>query len=373
VRIQRRIKEDRIFVFIVNDVATAGQAFTLRFHEKHEWHIELWDALAGERRLLRGRSAGREGRDLECDIQLEPAGSALLVLTPQSASVPHPYFTVTRARARWLARPWAIECRAENALRMDQVAYSLDDGQTFSEPETCAQVRLKLAARLALGAPVRLRYELESELDTVPGAAVVIENLTGGSLAINGQTVHTDKAGWHWDTGFGKKEIDGLLRRGRNTVDFTFPWQAQSEIEPIYIVGPFGGFFRDPAQIVIGPRPIQLASGSWVRQGFPFYAGAIVYKTDFGLPGRLVSGLRAAVRLIKPAGFLFKVRLNGQSAGILAARPWVCEITEWIRGGRNDLEIEVVGSSANLTAEIGPSGAGLLDTGLIGGVELLTY
>jgi hypothetical protein len=28
--------------FIVNDVATAGQAFTLRFHEKHEWHIELW-------------------------------------------------------------------------------------------------------------------------------------------------------------------------------------------------------------------------------------------------------------------------------------------------------------------------------------------
>jgi hypothetical protein len=145
------------------------------------------------------------------------------------------------------------------------------------------------------------------------------------------------------------------------------------KIEPIYIVGPFGVFFsrsganryRSPADSVSerfmgAARLSVLCRRHCVQNGFRVAGPA---------RERVARG-----RAPDQAGGLFvQGAADGQSAGILAARPWVCEITEWIRGGRNDLEIEVVGSSANLTAEIGPSGAGLLDTGLIGGVELLTY
>lgn len=412
-RTHHRVGEQQEVLLVANTRRDAARDLTLRLYQRGGWKIEQWDAAGGGRRLVPSHAAGAQGADLECRLRLEPMGSCLLVATPSSPLEPAREPDWSRAQARTLHRPWTAAPRAENVLVLDRLAYSLDQGATWSAVLPDHQARREIAAHFGLaealewqpyaalqapglssrGGPVTLRYTFESTFDTPPPAALVMENLQAGDLRINGHKVHTEKAGWHWDTGFGKKEITELLQKGRNAIEYTFPYDLLGEIEPAYLVGRFGVFAADTFTWVIGREPTQLRAGSWIHQGFPFYAGGMGYRTEFRLPGDRVGCGHVAIRLRQPAGALFRVRVNDQDGGVLCWRPWLKEITPWTRAGVNQLEIEVVASLQNalgpLHAREGAARARhgprafeqpdqltdaytLAETGLLGGVELLT-
>jgi hypothetical protein len=99
----------------------------------------------------------------------------------------------------------------------------------------------------------------------------------------------------------------------------------------------------DPFRAKLVEEPKRLKVGSWSTQGYPFYTGRMVYQTGFAVP----SGKRLFLRLMRPSGTLFKVRLNGKEAGKILWRPYVLELTPLVQPGQNRLEIEVVSSLQN--------------------------
>ncbi|MEI6914270.1 MAG: hypothetical protein WCL39_03975, partial [Armatimonadota bacterium] len=80
-----------------------------------------------------------------------------------------------------------------------------------------------------------------------------------------------------------------------------------------------------------------------VTQGYPFYSGRMLYSCGF----EGTEGSQTFLRLKNPSGTLFNIRLNGRDAGRILWRPYLVELTELVRNGYNDLEIEVVSSLQN--------------------------
>ena len=56
-------------------------------------------------------------------------------------------------------------------------------------------------------------------------------------------------------------------------------------------------------------------------------------------------------------GSVAKVIVNGQLAGYIGYRPWECDVTKWIKPGRNTVEVVIIGTLKNT---LGPHHAGEL-------------
>ncbi|MBU4201345.1 MAG: hypothetical protein KKG09_06000 [Verrucomicrobia bacterium] len=413
-RAQHRVDGAQDIFFIVNTDRQAGREITLRIHRKDGQLVQL-DAVEGTRGVLKSRRVGNPPGYLSCDLHLEPMGSLLLTVDPATDAKPHPRLpSPERARIHPLPGHWRFTRKQPNVLVLDHIAYSLDEGKTFlgPMPEYAARhaiadhfgarealtwqpwAALKQKAYEQLGGTVTLRYAFHSTLTAPHQVAVVIENLMLGNLIVNGQTVRLEKAGWHWDTGFGKIDISGLVNPGDNIIDFALNYSILSEVESAYLIGDFGVRFKTPLTPELCEEPKSLTPGSWTRQGYPFYAGAIMYQTQFHLDSNPAARGTVALRLNRPAGVLFHVRLNGEPVGDLRWRPWQLDLSRQARGGINNLEIEVVASLQNSHGPLhladGESLAwqgsnafedpallmesySLADTGLLEGAEILTW
>lgn len=234
-----------------------------------------------------------------------------------------------------------------------------------------------------------LRYKFRSAIERPRSAYLVIEDMSKGEVTVNGTSVDLSKMDWHWDRSFGMVEITHLVRKGVNTVDFRFVYDFLSEVEAAYIVGDFGVRLVNPYEGEIVMEPTEISNGSWIVQGYPFYSGIITYRTLVHVPA---DGKRTFLRLIRPSGIMYKVRVNGRPAGKILWRPYELELTDLLNGGMNELEIEVVGSRQNTFGPLherdgedfpycGPNAfedensvkpeLSLFDYGLLGGAELV--
>jgi hypothetical protein len=162
-------------------------------------------------------------------------------------------------------------------------------------------------------------------------------------VTLNGSQVDFRDAVTHWERNFRSVPVSEILRAGENILEVAFPYHALSEIEPVYITGDFG-VRLDGQEPVITTEAAMIGTGSWVRQGLPFYSGEIIYRIPFEAP---VDGARVRLRLRDPRGSLFRFRVNGRDAGKILWNPYELDLTPYIRSGGNLLEITVVGSRQN--------------------------
>ena len=114
-------------------------------------------------------------------------------------------------------------------------------------------------------------------------------------------------------------------------------------------MGDFGVRLANPYEGEIINEPAELSNGSWLDEGYPFYSGNMTYMTSVDIPG---DGKRTFLRLNRPSGILYAIRVNGKDAGKVPWRPFELECTPCLQAGRNELEIEVISSrrSARFTS-----------------------
>ncbi len=128
--------------------------------------------------------------------------------------------------------------------------------------------------------------------------------------------------------------------------------------------------------------------------GIKYYSGIATYRKTFDLPQ--VSGLRSQIsdkRVYLDLGKLHemaRVRLNGEDLGVVWCAPWRIDVSDAVKAGNNDLEIEVanlwpnrlIGDAAKpeakqftWTIQGHPYNAKseLLPSGLLGPVRLITF
>lgn len=357
--VQHRIDGDQQIIFIANSDNENGRDYVLTFPDCAGKALVRWDPVAGSCETAAARA---QGRDLRYGFHLPPSGSLLVTLGGDVSGcvAEKPAPNLSGGTVVKLPDEFDFVRCEENVLVMDRMSVSFDGGKTFEPENLELRVRKGLAKRYdtqaalewqpwvairkklfdGKGGDIVLRYTFTSDLEK-PRSYVVIEDLHKGELMVNGSPVDTSNAGWHWDRGFGKVEITEHVKKGENIVDFAVHYDFLTEVESAYIVGDFGVEMMDPFRGKIVSEPAKLKIGPWNDQGYPFYAGKMIYKAE--LPA--VSGGRTFLRLIGPSGTLFKVRLNGENAGSLLWRPYEVEIKP--KQGKNELEIEVVSSLQN--------------------------
>ncbi|MCL2117202.1 MAG: hypothetical protein FWH27_02120, partial [Planctomycetaceae bacterium] len=84
----------------------------------------------------------------------------------------------------------------------------------------------------------------------------------------------------------------------------------------------------------------------WNRQGMPFYMGGVSYTQTFDLGTK--SDSKYVVSLGKWLGSVAKVIVNGEEAGHIAYAPWEYDVSKFVKSGRNEISIVVVGTPKNL-------------------------
>ncbi len=363
--VQHRIDGKQETFFIVNSDKENSRDYLLTLKKTGRKKLFRWDAVDGS--VCRA-DAQNAGEDLKYTVTLPPAGSIILTLSSPVAGILVKDKTVPEFRnAEVLTLPSAFNFvrKDKNVLVLDRISVSYD-GKNFEKEEPEWRVRKKIAnhfgtqdalgwqpwvaARKKIfegkGGEIVLRYKFSSKVDK-PKSYLIIEDMQKGRVVVNGRQITWDdgkQLGWHWDRGFRMVETTELVKPGENLVDFSVHYDFLTEVESAYIVGDFGVEMESPYKGRIVRERGKIDTGSWVGQGYPFYSGRLVYKTGFKSPG----GERFFLRILKPSGILFNVRINGREAGKIMWSPHILEITRFVRKkGGNLIELELISSLQN--------------------------
>lgn len=264
-----------------------------------------------------------------------------------------------------LDRPARYSLAGKNICVLDMPAWSLDGGD---EQPVDDILRIDQEIRRRLGVPIRagdmvqpwfrgkevfpalgnvtLRYHIRIEAGgaasavRTPGAdtflhglELVMETPERFSLALNGTPIETSRDdGWWVDIAFRRIPVPAaLLRKGDNELVVTCKFSEDINLEAMYLLGDFA-VDAEGATPCLGPLPENLAPGSIVGQGFPYYSDSITY--HYPVPEPFV-GRRTTVRVPAYEGAYLKVRSRGETRMI----PWRPNEAELVLGDTLDVEI----------------------------------
>jgi hypothetical protein len=363
--VQHRIDGKDEFFFIVNSDKSDTRDYTLTIKNPREKRLLKLDSVNGK--VFRTEAKKSSG-SLTYKFPLSPAGSILLMLSSSTDSRAKKEKIVPDFRnAEILHLPdvFRFERKDENVLVLDRISVSYD-GSSFEREEPEWRVRKKVAEHFGTesalqwqpwvavrkglfegkGGDIILRYKFSSKVKR-PESYLVIEDMQKGKVFVNGREITWDdegQLGWHWDRSFRKVEITELVTVGENIVDFKVHYDFLTEIEPSYIIGDFGVKMADPYRGEIVKEKKNINAGLLVSQGYPFYSGRMVYKTEFNAKG---SDKKTFLKILNPSGVLFKISVNGMDLGKILWSPYILEITPALKKGKNKVDVEVVTSLQN--------------------------
>jgi len=361
----RRTLENGEFLMLANTSIDAPSAGLVK---SAAGRIEQWDPATAEISIypFEKTAVGVKAR-----FELPPCGSLVLFLSKKShAPVAEPKTTtkVVDSQGELEIRP--IE---DNVLTLDFVditsggetkkniyfykasQFAFAQNRMGRNPwDSAVQFRDELISRTfdaGTGFEATYKFTIEQQ---VPGRlCIVIERPDLYEIKCNGKTVSAMKDAWWLDKVFGKIDITDAAVVGENTVTITAsPFTIYHEIEPAYVLGEFTLKQTDSGFVIAGGSGPALKLGSWKEQGRPFYATGVCYKQAFNVTrptGRYL------VELDKWYGSVTEIIVNSKSAGHIAYKPWQCDVTDFIKPGKNIVEVIVIGTLKNT---LGPHHAG---------------
>jgi len=361
---QLRRAHDRHILFLSN--VDKERRYELQVGVKASGPVTRWDPTTGEITAIESRE---ENGRLTFSLDMPPVGSQLLVLGigEQTAELTRPRRTTGRIEASgWQGYPTTL-----NAAILDWCAYRIGDGEwseTMYVQRAFKEIRehyglvhdnanrgvqfwLAYQHMKPLGGDKRvaLRYEFDCQLPAPSDAPLyfVTETPERFRIAVNGHVVDTTRAEAWIAPAFHKIPIGEHLLRGRNEILVECEEFAEDvEIEACYLVGRFGAEW-DGKRIVLRAAPDSVKLGDWCEQGYPFYAGSMVYRAVAAIEN-MHDDERVVLCLGKWAGALAKVALNGQEIGPIAWPPYEIDVTDAVKKDENEIAVEVVNTLRNL-------------------------
>lgn len=165
------------------------------------------------------------------------------------------------------------------------------------------------------------------------------------TVRINGTEVKATPGQWWLDKSFGVYPIGTFVKKGKNTVELSIaPMSLYAEAEPVYLIGDFAVMAENKGWSVSAPATA-LTLGSWKEQTLPFYSWDVKYSKSYDITD--LSGTYL-LQLGQWNGTVAEVHVNGTKAGIIGYDPYQLNITSYLRQGKNDVEVKVIGSLKNL-------------------------
>ncbi|MEN8156882.1 MAG: glycosyl hydrolase [Bacteroidota bacterium] len=163
-------------------------------------------------------------------------------------------------------------------------------------------------------------------------------------VTINGHKVDFETGQWWLDRSFNVVDLSQYVVEGRNELTIEpNPMTILSEVESVYLLGNFSLESSTDGWMINQDKP--MVFGSWKAQGMPFYSDHVVYQKRFSAdPYKSVY----SAKLNSWEGTVAEVVVNGESAGIIAWKPYELDITSLVTGGENVVEVHLYGSTRNV-------------------------
>ena len=157
------------------------------------------------------------------------------------------------------------------------------------------------------------------------------------------------------DISFKKVDISKFVVNGENALEVTCLFRRPTipgtmvflkdgvELESVYIIGDFA-VKKAGERFILSDGTNTAHTGDLVQQGYPFYAGAVVYTQTI----RAQRADRIYLEFESLDAIVTRVTINGKRAGTIALRPYKLDISRLVKGGENTIEVEAVSSCRNL-------------------------
>lgn len=253
---------------------------------------------------------------------------------------------------------WPVTRDEPNVLVLDHAAWKLGDGKWHARDFI---MRVDDAIRRELDAPVRggrmkqpwavkqerdcaapleMEYRFRSAFTPEHDLFLAVEQAEQWRMECNGEALAFDPNEGYWvDESIQKVRIRReLIRSGENILRLGQVYHsAGSGLEALYLLGEFS-----VESDILQPPVRRLRFGDWGGQGFPYYAGNMVWRTFFRHDG---SG-RVRLRIGEHAATALRILVDGREAGILGWAPYELDLGS-LPPGEHELGIEVVGSRRN--------------------------
>lgn len=167
-------------------------------------------------------------------------------------------------------------------------------------------------------------------------------------VKVNGTPVQAGED-WLLDEEFKLIPVGKYVHSGENTVELVAAkTTVHTELGAVYVLGDFEVVQRGDRWTIV-PAARYGPLRNWQALGAPFYPWEMKYAKRFKVNG--VAGKSYYVKADRWTGSLVEVWVNGRKAGIVFAEPYTLDVTPFVRKGKNDVELRVVGNMENL---IGP-------------------
>ncbi len=393
---ERRHLDSGALGFIANVGVSPSMGARVRWavEGNEPWRIERWDLATGEVLSLPTRTVqdGELGSAVEVTLDFARAESHLLRLRPSEAPTPwhpragaglHAVSGTSRTgrhepglvvQRRALDGPWSVRRLQPNALVLDRCLWRLSphaNREPWQSEQPIAALRTILSQRYGIPAlafqdiqPWRkyatrapqvfderweMRFVVDLALDpsTTETLDLVLEEAERWEVTVNGTVARPTSNAWI-DPSFRRIEVGRLLHRGENVIDVAGHFGEDVGLEPCYIIGDFALETHDFRHFRLIAEPGQLSGGSWVDQGYPFYAGRMVYAKEVTLRSEEAARGRLWLELSDLPAPVAELRCNDQMIGVLAWPPYRAELTAAWQPGTNRIEVEVSASLRNL-------------------------
>jgi len=198
--------------------------------------------------------------------------------------------------------------------------------------------------------PAELAYRTTFEIpDFPPALSLMIDGFSGSryKLYINGNEIKDKGKRSRLDAEIKEVDITGFCAAGINyvTVLLTVNRRTDGILDLLKISGDFS-LRKKKNNYVIAGKTDKIIPGSWTKQGYPYYSGTAVYRTEFNIPGKYLDG---KLFLKAECGEdILEVSVNGNKPKVLPWHPYVLDITDEAAEGKNYIDLKVTNTLINL-------------------------
>ena len=329
--------------------------------------VENWDLVNG---AVEDVPAETDGNTTRLKLHFEPVGSYLISVdtskTPSAA--PPQQVPAKEEEVITFDSKWKFERTSPNLLTLDYCRYRIGRGEWSgltpvwkAQKEIRAYFGLKplwhnggvsfwKAEELGLNdiekpEEVSLKFTYRTEVPETK-MSFILESPEIFEISLNNQSVdfESNYIGEFIEPCFRMTDVTGLSHTGENEIVLTCEYRGQYEFENIYLAGDFGVYQRD-GSFVLDKEPAFLTVGDWVPQGYPFYQGTMRYRAEFNLEKR--GDERYFLKFERLGSIVINLLINGRNAGIIAWKPYQCDVTRLIEE-KNSIYVDVVTSLRNM-------------------------
>ena len=319
----------------------------------------LWNTLNGEVLPVAFRY---EGKDTVVSLELYDYDSALLFFADGKAES-GVEFSRPKAPTELAACPDRVKFSLSepNVLLLDKARFALDGGELEAEEEILrldSKLRRRIGLPLRIGAVVQpwaiekkaprhtitLEYTFESDIES-SGAMLALEDPELAIISFNGQNVKFSDLGFYTDISIRKTSLPPI-KKGKNTLLITLPFDERTDVECCYILGDFGTR-AEGKHVRIVELPDTLAFDSITSQGLSFYGGSVSYE----IPLELAEDAEISMQTMHYRAGVMTVEVDGKKVDTVAYPPYIAKLGK-LSAGKHTVRINAYVSRHNCFGNI---------------------